>query len=200
MILLLLPLLLLPPTLTQAALMITPPSPHSPHSTLNFGKIKRLPSSSYPMPSQSSSSSSLEIFPHQPSIRKQPSRVSVIEGMTKSRGIQTATRLEQFHPILEKARNEENQFLLAPARQPVDPLSAAAAFTLQSRALISCIQLNETTKQVLEIAAQAKVEQKIRILQKEKEREAFGMYNLSPTKSAMKGTTRKNKGNLGPLR
>ncbi|KAH7817195.1 uncharacterized protein MONOS_3485 [Monocercomonoides exilis] len=152
------------------------------------------------MSSQSSSSSSLAIAPHQPSIRKKPLRVSVIERMTKSRGIQIATRLEQFRPVLEKARNEENQFLLAPTRQPVDPLSAAAAFTLQSRALISCIQLNETTKQVLEIAAQAKVEQKIRILQKEKKREAFGMNNLSPTTSAIKGTPREDKSNLIQLR
>ncbi|KAH7820396.1 uncharacterized protein MONOS_15100 [Monocercomonoides exilis] len=98
------------------------------HSQL--GKIKGLPSSSYPVPSQSSSSSSLAIAPHQPSIRKQPPRVSVIERMKKSRGIQIATQLEQFRTVLEKARNEENQFLLALARQPVDPLSAAAASTL----------------------------------------------------------------------
>ncbi|KAH7826122.1 uncharacterized protein MONOS_9806 [Monocercomonoides exilis] len=120
--------------------------------------------------------------------------------MTKSRGIQIASRLVQFRPVLEKARNEEKKFLLALARQPVDTLSAVAALTLQSRTLTSCIQLNEITKQVLEGAAQAKAEQKIRILQKEKEREAFGMYNLTPTTSATKGTTRKNKGNLGQLR
>ncbi|KAH7821594.1 uncharacterized protein MONOS_11336 [Monocercomonoides exilis] len=154
------------------------------HSQL--GKIKGLPSSSYPVPSQSSSSSSLAIAPHQSSIRKHPPRVSVIEYMTKSRGIQIASRLVQFRPVLEKARNEEKKFLLALARQPVDTLSAVAALTLQSRTLTSCIQLNEITKQVLEGAAQAKAEQKIRILQKEKEREAFGMYNLTPTTSATK--------------
>ncbi|KAH7820418.1 uncharacterized protein MONOS_9424 [Monocercomonoides exilis] len=168
------------------------------HSQL--GKIKGLPSSSYPVPSQSSSSFSLAIAPHQPSTSKQPPRVSVIERITKSQGIQIATRLEQFRFVLEKARNEENQFLLALARQPVNPLSAAAASTLQSRTLASGIPLNETTKQALEIAAQAKEEQKIRILQKEKEREAFGMFKLIPTMSAMKGTPRENKGNLGPLR
>ncbi|KAH7829736.1 uncharacterized protein MONOS_16298 [Monocercomonoides exilis] len=140
------------------------------HSQL--GKIKGFPSSSYPVPSQSSSSSSLAIAPHQPSIRKQPPRVSVIERMTKSRGIQIATRLEQFRPVLEKARNEENYG----------------------------IPLNETTKQALEIAAQTKEEQKIRNFQKEKERKAFGMYNLTPTSSAMKGTPREDKRNLDPLR
>ncbi|KAH7820369.1 uncharacterized protein MONOS_6242 [Monocercomonoides exilis] len=168
------------------------------HSQL--GKIKWLPSSSYPVPSQSSSSSSLAIAPHQPSIRKHPPRVSVIERMTKSRGIQTATRLEQFRPVLEKARNEDNKFLLALAKLPVDPLSAASASTLQLRKMASSIPLNEVTKQALEGAAYEKEELKIRILKKEKEREAFGMYNLTPTTSAMKGITRKNKGNLGPLR
>ncbi|KAH7822241.1 uncharacterized protein MONOS_14990 [Monocercomonoides exilis] len=139
------------------------------HSQL--GKIKGLPSSSYPVPSQSSSSSSLAIAPHQPSIRKQPPRVSVIERMTKSRGIQTASRLEQFHHVLEKARDEEKSFLLVLARRSVDPLSATAALTLQLRKTISSILLNEVTKQEQKIAAQAKEEQKIRILQKEKERE-----------------------------
>ncbi|KAH7818942.1 uncharacterized protein MONOS_17991 [Monocercomonoides exilis] len=89
------------------------------HSQL--GKIKGIPSS-FPMPSQSSSSSSLAITPHQPSIRKKPPRVSIIERMTKSQGIQTASRLEQFCHILEKARNKENQFMLVLARQSVDPL------------------------------------------------------------------------------
>ncbi|KAH7816316.1 uncharacterized protein MONOS_15086 [Monocercomonoides exilis] len=112
------------------------------------------PPSSYPVPSQSSSSSSLEISPHQPSIRKQPPRVSVIERMTKSQGIQIASRLVQFRPALEKERNEENQFLLAMAKQPVDPLIAADASTLQLRTLTSRIQLNETTKQALDIAGQ----------------------------------------------
>ncbi|KAH7828671.1 uncharacterized protein MONOS_10588 [Monocercomonoides exilis] len=91
----------------QATLTTTPPSPSSPHSTLNFGKIKGIPSS-YPVPSRSSSSSSLAIAPNQPSIRKQPPRVSVIERMTKSRGIQIATRLKWIRTVLEKARNEEN--------------------------------------------------------------------------------------------
>ncbi|KAH7832320.1 uncharacterized protein MONOS_13226 [Monocercomonoides exilis] len=84
------------------------------------------------MSSQSSSSSSLAIAPHQPSIRKKPLRVSVIERMTKLRGIQIATRLEQFRPVLEKARNEENQFL--------------------------CIQLNEATKQALKDSSTGKSE------------------------------------------
>ncbi|KAH7814674.1 uncharacterized protein MONOS_18493 [Monocercomonoides exilis] len=110
------------------------------------------PPSSYPVPSQSSSSSSLEIS-HQPSIRKQP-RVSVIERMTKSQGIQIASRLVQFRPALEKRERNENQFLLAMAKQPVDPLIAADASTLQLRTLTSRIQLNETTKQALDIAGQ----------------------------------------------
>ncbi|KAH7824408.1 uncharacterized protein MONOS_2318 [Monocercomonoides exilis] len=154
------------------------------HSQL--GKIKGLPSSSYPVTSQSSSSSSLAIAPHQPSFRKQPPRVCVIERMTKKRGIQIATRFEQFHHFLEKARDEEKSFLLVLARRSVDLLSATAALTLQLRKTVSSILLNEVTKQAQKIAAQAKEEQKIRILQKEKKREAFGMYNLTPTTSAMK--------------
>ncbi|KAH7817118.1 uncharacterized protein MONOS_12326 [Monocercomonoides exilis] len=89
------------------------------HSQL--GKIKGIPSS-FPMPSQSSSSSSLEISPHKPSICKQPLRVGVIERMTKSQGTQTASQLEQFCHVLEKARNKENQFMLALARQPFEQL------------------------------------------------------------------------------
>ncbi|KAH7829572.1 uncharacterized protein MONOS_10670 [Monocercomonoides exilis] len=155
------------------------------HDTRGIVPERLPPPSSYPVPSQSSSSSSLEIAPHQPSIRKRPLKVSIIERMTKSRGIRIATRLEQFCPVLEKARNEENLFLLALARQPVDPLSAAAASTLQLRTLTSCIQLNETTKKALEIAAQAKVEQKIRIYRRRRRE---------------KRTPREDKRNLGPLR
>ncbi|KAH7832478.1 uncharacterized protein MONOS_12895 [Monocercomonoides exilis] len=130
MILLLLPLLLLPPTFTQAALTTTPPSTRSPRSTLNFGKIKRLPSSSYPMPSQSSSSFSLEISPHQPIIFKKPPR------------------------------------------------------------------LNEATKQALKDSSAGKCGVEDKDLQKEKEREAFGMFKLIPTMPAMKGTPRENKRKL----
>ncbi|KAH7828995.1 uncharacterized protein MONOS_5207 [Monocercomonoides exilis] len=153
------------------------------HSQL--GTIKGIPSS-FPMPSQSSSSSSLAIAPHQPSIRKKPPRVSVIERMTKSQGIQTASRLVQFRPVLEKARNKEKKFLLELARQPADPLSAAAASTLQSRTLTSCIQLNEATKQALKDSSAGKSGAEDKDLQKEKKREAFWMYNLIPTMSAMK--------------
>ncbi|KAH7828672.1 uncharacterized protein MONOS_10587 [Monocercomonoides exilis] len=66
--------------------------------------------------------------------------------------------------------------------------------------MVGSILLNETTKQALDVAFQAKAEWKVRILQKEKERKAFGMNNLTPTTSAMKGTPREYKGNLGPLR
>ncbi|KAH7824965.1 uncharacterized protein MONOS_15273 [Monocercomonoides exilis] len=135
------------------------------HSQL--GKIKGIPSS-FPMPSQSSSSSSLAIAPHQPSIRKKPLRVSVIERMTKSQGTQTASRLEQFFHVLEKARNKENH----------------------------CIQLNEATKQALKDSSTSKSGAVDKGLQKEKEREAFGMFKLIPTMSAMKGTPRENKRNL----